>query len=72
MEKTYNDIVAENQALRSENNTLKREMKIWRNFMASHFPEYLDVFDVVCDTPQGKQTAAKCGCKVVSFNPLNK
>ena len=47
MEKTYNDIVAENQALKNENSILKREIKIWRKFMASHFPEYLDVFDVV-------------------------
>ena len=43
MEKTYNDIVAENQALKNENSILKREMKIWRKFMVSHFPEYLDV-----------------------------
>ena len=76
MEKTYNDIVAENQALKNENSILKREIKIWRKFMVSHFPEYLDVFDVVCktnqDSPEALKNAAKCGCKVISINPVNK
>lgn len=76
MEKTYNDIVAENQALKNENSILKREIKIWRKFMAGHFPEYLDVFDVVCktnpDSPETLKNAAKCGCKVISINPVNK
>lgn len=76
MEKTYNDIVAENQALKNENSILKREIKIWRKFMVSHFPEYLDVFDVVCktnqDSPETLKNAVKCGCKVISINPVNK
>lgn len=76
MEKTYNDIVAENQALKNANSILKREIKIWRKFMASHFPEYLDVFDVVCETnpdsPETLKNAVKCGCKVISINPVNK
>ena len=76
MEKTYNDIVAENQALKNENSILKREMKIWRKFMVSHFPEYLDVFDVVCKTnqesPEDLKKEEKCNCKVININPVNK
>lgn len=107
MKPTYNDIVAENEALKKETQKLRLKLEakdewvavwqdkfldkkkelanlktqhqvsieIWRTFVQTNCPEYLDAFDSIINneletpqTPEPRQVKAKSGCKVISIN----
>ena len=101
METKYNDIAAENQALRKQIRKLTKELatehaiaetwkqhyynaknentgdrlslKLWKGFVETNCPEWLDVFNALCAEPKAAPKAvANSGCKVISMNPLNR
>lgn len=95
MERTYNDILAENKALKKEARKLKRELatanaigeswknhyftakreatggkvalKIWRDFVSKHFPEWLELYDAICKENESPKAVTNAGCKIISL-----
>ena len=79
MEKTYNDIVAENQALKKENRKLKREYETQKASANIWMGRYYDLAKQIRTLKQQLDderiiTNAKQPreCKIISINPLNK